>query len=262
MVTAPEWAGYGSGRPAGCRQPGGRVKEPAGSPAWTRYSTAYPFAIDHTTDFLAFGPDLASLDRRLLGDVAGMRVVDLGCGMGHGAVALARQGAKVIAVDPDATQLAHARTLADARGVKLELHHADLADLAFCRSAGVDLLTSAYALAAVDDLDRVFRQAHRVLQPEGSFVFSLPHPFTTLLRLAGDGSIRVARPSSSRLPLGDGLMTTYPHQFADLHTSLTRANFRVDVVLEPEPDPRTQAFNPAAGWLPTSIVIRARKVGI
>jgi SAM-dependent methyltransferase len=229
---------------------------------WTRYSTAHPFARDRTTDHVSLGPDVPSLDRRLFGDLRNKRVVDLGCGMGHGAVALARQGAKVIGVDPDAGQIVHARALADGHKVKVELHHADLADLAFCRSASVDLLVSTYALAGVEDLDRVFRQAHRVLTPDAPFVFSLPHPFTTLLHRAGDGSIRVARPTTSRLPLGDGPMLTYPHQFGDLHTSLTRANFRIDLLLEPEPDPRTQAYNPAAGWLPTTLVVRARKVGI
>lgn len=234
----------------------------ATTPAWTRYCTAYPFAQDRPTDHVALGPDLPALDRRLFGDLSGKRVVDLGCGMGHGAVALAKHGAKVIGVDADATQLAHARALADAHDVKLELHHADLADLAFCRSATIDLMVSAYALAAVDELDRVFRQAHRLLHPDAAFVFSLPHPFTTLVRLAGDGSVRVARAANSRLPLGEGPMTTYPHQFADLHTRLTRANFRLDLVIEPEPDPATQTYNPAAGWLPTSVVLRARKEGI
>jgi hypothetical protein len=33
-------------------------------------------------------------------------------------------------------------------------------------------------------------------------------------------------------------------------------------MLEPDPDASTQAFNPGAGWLPTTLVIRARKVGI
>jgi SAM-dependent methyltransferase len=238
------------------------MSERAPSTKWQRYTTAFPFAADRSTDFVALGPDLPSLDHRLFGDVSGMRVVELGCGMGHGSVALARQGAKVIAVDPDATQLVYARELADAHRVKLEFHHADLAELAFCRSASVDLMVSAYALAAVEQLDRLFRQAHRVLQPEGAFVFSLPHPFTTLVRAAGDGSIRVARAANSRLPLGEGPMLTYPHQFADIHTSLIRANFRVDLVLEPDPEPSAHHLNPAAGWLPTSVVIRARKVGI
>src|SRR5690242_19335393 len=106
---------------------------------WTRYSTAHPLASDRSIDHVELGPDLPSLDRRLVGDDDGNRVLDLGCGMGHAAVALARRGAKVIAVDSDGTQLAFARQLADEHAVKLELHQADLADLAFVRSASVDL---------------------------------------------------------------------------------------------------------------------------
>ena len=106
------------------------MTENATSPAWARYSTAFPNAVDRTTDFFTLGPDLPSLDHRLFGDLRGKRVVDLGCGMGHGSIALARQGAKVIAVDADPTQIAHARVLAEQHAVKIELHHADLADIA------------------------------------------------------------------------------------------------------------------------------------
>jgi SAM-dependent methyltransferase len=232
------------------------------SAGWTRYSTAYPLASDRSIDHVELGPDLPSLDRRLVGDVEGSRVLDLGCGMGHGAVALARRGAKVIAVDTDGAQLAFARQLAEEHAVKLELHQADLADLAFVRSASVDLAISVYALAAVDDLDRVFRQVHRVLHPEAPFIITLPHPFTTIVRAAGDGSIRVERPFTARAPLGEGASLTYPHQFGDVHTSLTRANFRVDAVIEPISEPRGAWRNAVTGWVPSTLVIRARKEGI
>jgi SAM-dependent methyltransferase len=232
------------------------------SAGWTRYSTAHPLASDRSVDQVELGPDLPSLDRRLVGDVDGNRVLDLGCGMGHGSVALARRGAKVIAVDTDGAQLAFARQLAEEHAVKLELHHADLADLAFVRSASVDLAISVYALAAVDDLDRVFRQVHRVLHPEAPFIITLPHPFTTIVRAAGDGSIRVERPFTARAPLGEGASLTYPHQFGDVHTSLTRANFRVDAVIEPVSEPRGAWRNAVTGWVPSTLVIRARKEGI
>jgi SAM-dependent methyltransferase len=238
------------------------VTDPSVANGWSRYSTAHPIAVDRSVDQLELGPGLPSLDRRLIGDVEGSRVLDLGCGMGHGAVALARQGAKVIAVEPDGAQLAHARELAEQHSVKVELHQADLAELAFIRSASVDLVVSVYALAAVDDLDRVFRQAHRILQPTAPLLITVPHPFTTLVRAAGDGNLRVDRPFTSRAPLGEGAMLTYPHQFADLHTSLTRANFRVDVVLEPETDPRSPWCDAATGWIPSTLLIRARKEGI
>ncbi|HEX7096766.1 MAG TPA: class I SAM-dependent methyltransferase [Acidimicrobiales bacterium] len=236
--------------------------DPSLATGWTRYSAAYPIAVERSVDQVELGPGLPALDRRFIGDVVGSRVLDLGCGMGHGAVALARQGAKVIAVDPDASQLAHARQLAEQHAVKVELHHADLAELAFIRSASIDLVLSVFALAAVDDLDRVFRQVHRILHPGAPFLLTLPHPFTTLLREAGDGSLRVERPFSSRAPLGEGPTLTYPHQFSDIHTSLTRANFRVDAVLEPETDSRSPWRNAMTGWVPSTLVMRARKEGI
>jgi SAM-dependent methyltransferase len=229
---------------------------------WTRYSTAHPIAVDRSVDLLELGPGLPSLDRRLIGDVEGSRVLDLGCGMGHGAVALARQGAKVIGVDPDGSQLSRARQLAEQHSVKVELHQADLAELAFVRSASVDLVVSVFALAAVEDLDRVFRQAHRILHPAAPLILTLPHPYTTLVRAAGDGNLRVERPFTSRATLGEGPTLTYPHQFADIHTSLTRANFRVDVVLEPETDPRTAWRDAGTGWLPSTLLVRARKEGL
>jgi SAM-dependent methyltransferase len=232
------------------------------SAGWTRYSTAHPIATERSIEQVELGPDLPALDRRLVGDVDGKRILDLGCGMGHAAVALARRGAKVIAVDSDGAQLALARQLADEHSVKLELHQVDLADLAFVRSASVDLVVSVYALAAVDDLDRVFRQVHRVLHPEAPFILTLPHPFTLLVRAAGDGSIRVERPFSTKAPIGDGATLTYPHQFGDVHTSLTRANFRVDTVLEPEAEARGTWRTATTGWIPSTLVLRARKEGI
>jgi SAM-dependent methyltransferase len=238
------------------------VTDPAPAGGWTRYSTAHPIAVNRSIDHLELGPDLPSLDNRLIGDVTGKRVVDLGCGMGHGAIALARQGAKVIGVDSDPVQLAYARELAEHHDVKLELHHADLADLAFVRSATIDIVVSVYALAAVDDLDRVFRQAHRILHPQAPLLFTLPHPFTALVRAMGDGSLRVERPYGTRSPLGEGPTLTYPHHFSDVHTSLTRANFRADVVLEPEAERGASWRTPLSGWIPSTLVVRARKEGV
>jgi len=228
---------------------------------WVRYTTSFPAAKNRPLDYVEFGPDVPSLDRRLIGDVNGKRILDLGCGMGHAAVALARNGAKVFAVDSDITQLTHTRELAEREGVKVELHHSDLAELAFLRNTSIDLIVSVFALATVDDLDRVFRQAHRVLQTGAPFIISLPHPLATLISQAPDGSLRMGRRFRDRSPLGDGTMLTHPHQISDLHAGFTRANFRVDVILEPESTsgPWRSALT---GWVPAALVMRARKEGV
>jgi hypothetical protein len=52
---------------------------------------------------------------------------------------------------------------------------------------------------------------------------------------------------------------------SDLFTSLSRANFRVDTILEPEPEAgtvRRPYWTSAMAWVPATLVVRARKEGI
>jgi SAM-dependent methyltransferase len=228
--------------------------------AWDRYAAAYQAAARWPTDVVHYAPDVpneASL--RLLGDVKGRRVLDLGCGGGQGAIACAKQGATVIAVDASAEQLAIARRLAEQEGVKVELRHGDLADLAFVQSDSIDLALSTSALEYVEDIGRVFRQCHRVLKVGAPLVFSTVHPAWRVL----DG-----RSYFDRAPIDvtqDGVeLTEYPHTFADLILGLARTNFRVETILEPEPDtggPRSPWWREPHRQVPRTIIVKARKEG-
>jgi len=70
----------------------------------------------------------AAVDR-LLGDVAGRRVLDVGCGTGQLAVELAGRGAGVIGVDPSPAMLDKARRLASLRGVAVDFMDAGFGSL-------------------------------------------------------------------------------------------------------------------------------------
>lgn len=228
---------------------------------YQRFSVAAPAGRDLPTDVVSYGFDIAREDTlKLLGHVEGKRILDLGCGAGHNAIALARQGAKVIGVDESADQIADARTAAEQAGVRLELHHAPLAELAFVRADTIDAVVSAYGLAAVTDLDRVFRQVDRVLRPEHHFVLSLPHPAFALVD-PEDPDLRVRRAYWDPAPIG----TDVPRTISQLFTGLGRANFRVDAVLEPQPassGPRGTGWTGAMALVPATLIIRARKQGI
>jgi SAM-dependent methyltransferase len=211
---------------------------------------------------LALGPGLdADLSRRLLGQIEGRRILELGTGTGRMAVALAAQGAKVISVDPSFERVTDARDVAEAADVRVEYHHGDFADLAFVRGDQIDLAVAVYSLASVDDLGRVFRQVNRVLRSEASFVLSLPHPLS-LMAEAADGGPRLTRTYFDTAPMSWSLDgeegTVHPHQIGDVVTTLWRSNFRVDTVLEPRPVP---GGPPIGEWVPTCLIIRARKQG-
>jgi SAM-dependent methyltransferase len=220
-------------------------------------------------DSVGYGPEMPSeRELRLLGDVNGKRVLDLGCGSGNASIALARQGAHAIALDASARQLARGRQLADAEEVRVEWHRSDLADLAFLRADSIDLVFSSHALAEVEDLDRVFRQVHRVMRPGAAFVFSYEHPFALCAGRDGIddgalplGNLEVRRSYFERAPLTvdrDGEpITLYTRTIGDVFAAAGRAGFRIDVILEPEP---LRSADPGPS-IPTAVIWRARKSG-
>ncbi len=229
---------------------------------------AYPNGARFDPTVVHVGPGLSDeAVGRLVGGGEGRRILELGCGNGSNAVALARQGARVIVVDSSATRLAAARARADDNGVRIELHHGDLADLAFVRADQIDVCLAAYSLSEVADVARVFRQVHRVLRTEAPMVVSLPHP----LAIIADGDpdkdgVRLSRSSFDRTRVAaDGAPSPIePHRITDIFTAFTRSNFRVDVLLEPQVEPSADpAFAlPAHAWIPPTLVIRGRKQGI
>jgi SAM-dependent methyltransferase len=232
---------------------------------------SFPHGTELTGDLVQLGPDLDHEQlAKLIGSVDGRRVLDLGCGTGAAAIALARRGARVIAVESSTARLAQARAAAERAEVRIEFHHSDLADLAFMRADAVDLVVSVYALAAVQDLSRVVRQVHRVLTPESPFLLSLPHPFATMLE--DDDTEQqpptLTRTSWSSTPLawraGADEGVAHPHSLGELFTTLTRASFRVDTVLEPRANAAGTSLHRSSlsEWVPETLVIRARKLGI
>jgi SAM-dependent methyltransferase len=188
---------------------------------------------------ISYGPGVPDDgDLRLCGDVNGKRVIELG-GTAN-AIAFAERGARAMAAaTPE--QVEEGREQAEQAGVRVEFHAGDLADLGFATSGSVDLVFST-ALAGVDDLARVLRQAHRVLRPETSLVFAVPHPMAAMLE---GGEIVLRR------GYGSGTRTT-----SDYFMAVMRASFRVDVMAEPHP------LGQPGSLVPAALVMRAKKLGV
>jgi SAM-dependent methyltransferase len=211
----------------------------------TLYDTRDPGA-DRPLDHVELGPGLgAELDHRLIGDVDGRRVLVLGCGAGHDAVGLASRGARVVATDIDASQVEAARALAHRHGVAGEFHQCHPAELAFVRADQIDLAIAVSSLSFVDDLARVFRQAHRVVSHGGHLLVALPHVADLCTDVADGG--RLVRSWAD-----EGTVEgRHVHRTEDVVTAMVRANFAVDTLLE----------RPVEAPVPTTLVVRARRLG-
>ncbi len=175
---------------------------------------------------------------RLCGDLAGKRALELGVADPPNAVTMAVAGAKVIAIDPDGDRLAAVRGAATAAEVHVECRHHQLADLGDLTSGSVDLVLAVHALGRVDDINRLFRQVHRVLKVGASFVVSLPHPVAAMLDQHGSLTARYGATSPT---------------WSELYAAFERTNFHVDAIHELAASTHDLA--------PAELVLRARKQG-
>jgi phosphoethanolamine N-methyltransferase len=120
------------------------------------------------------GPD--EVDRVVAGlDLAGRRVLDIGCGAGGIALHLiGKHGAgHVTGFDVEGPVIAAARARAQARGLagRTDFVHGAPGPLPFA-DASFDVVFSKDALLHVADKDAIFREIFRVLKPGGVFAAS------------------------------------------------------------------------------------------
>lgn len=117
-----------------------------------------------------------------LGDLAGKRVLDYGCGHGMASVVLARRGAIVTGFDLSAGYVEEARQRAAANEVIAEFRQADAEHLPFDDSS-FDAVWGSAILHHLD-LKQAGAELHRVLKLGGVAVFCEPWGGNPLLQFA------------------------------------------------------------------------------
>jgi SAM-dependent methyltransferase len=124
-----------------------------------------------------WGPEgLSESDARLLGDVSGRRVLEVGCGAAQCSRWLLSQGADAVGLDVSAAMLRASRRIDRATGLAVPVVLGDASRLPFA-DASFDLACSAYGgVPFVADSAAVMREVARVLRPGGRWVFSVTHP--------------------------------------------------------------------------------------
>ncbi len=122
---------------------------------------------------------LSPEQRSLAGDVAGKRMLDLGCGDGCELLEWARAGAQIVGVDNSPRQVAAAQRSAQKLGISCELIVANILQLPEHLLQGdFDLVFSSWVTAWIGDLNRWFRSVYLALKPGGIFLLSGGHPVT------------------------------------------------------------------------------------
>lgn len=107
-----------------------------------------------------------------LGEMAGQRVLDIGCGEGRFCRILSSRGASVTGVDITETFISRARALGGDETYLIS----DAEDLSELDDESFDLAVSYIVMVDLYDLPSAVRAAHRVLKRAGRFVVCNVHP--------------------------------------------------------------------------------------
>ncbi len=108
---------------------------------------------------------------------AGGRILDIGCGEGNLTCALARLGAEVTGVDPNAGQIERARAAASEQGLSVTFEVGIGEDLPFAdASCDVALLSNSLHHVPEDRMGATLEDAARVVKPGGLLYVMEPVP--------------------------------------------------------------------------------------
>ncbi|MDO5511478.1 class I SAM-dependent methyltransferase [Corynebacterium sp.] len=165
----------------------------------------------------------------LLGDVAGLHILDAGCGSGHYAAELLARGASVVGVDASSELIRLARR----RAPEAEFHVQPLEEpLDWLADRSVDRVLMALVLHHLHYPVEVLRELHRVLADDGRLVLSTGHPTDDWRRRGGSyfTTERIEETWSM------GLQVAYRRApLSTLTDEFAEAGFVVEKLVEPRP---------------------------
>jgi len=184
---------------------------------------------------------------RAVGDVAGLRVVDLGCGEGRFCRMLAERGASVVGIDPIARFIEHANAhkVGDETYVLGDAQCLDsVADNSF------DLAVSYVSLVDMPDFASAVSEAHRVLRCGGRFIVCNLQPMNTAANCwMNDGTGAKLHfkldsyfdESSREMAMRGGKVKNFHRTLSTYINGFLGAGFRLDGIREPKPSPEQVA---------------------
>jgi SAM-dependent methyltransferase len=171
---------------------------------------------------------------RILGDVAGLDVVELGCGTAYFSAWLARRGARPVGVDVTPAQLNTARRLQGETGISFPLIESSAEDVPL-PDASFDLALSEYGASIWCDPYRWIPEAWRLLRPGGRLVFMCNSPLVMLCAVDEEEATveRLLRPQRGmhRMAWSDG-GTDFHLGHGDMFRLLRDSGFDVEDLIE------------------------------
>jgi len=178
----------------------------------------------------------------LVGDVAGRRILDAGCGAGPVSVALRDRGAVVSGFDRSAKMVELAR---QRLGDDVDLRVADITGPLPYPDGAFDDAVAALVLHYLEDWTAPLAELRRVLKPGGRLIVVVNHPILLKMVHRETDYFATTKWSDEYNFNGQKAVLTYWHRPLHAMTdAFTAAGFRTAVISEPPPAPEAHELFP------------------
>lgn len=248
---------------------------------WNHASSYYQEVFNIPIDDIHYGPFCPPEKELKIIDVAHVKnkkIFELGCGGGQCSVFLSKNGAICSGIDISEKQIEYAKKLAKKNKVPIDYSVGSGENLGHYKDCEFDIVLSVFAMQYISDLDKCFSEVHRVLNKGGRFIFSLDHPFYSVITpetLALESSYNRSRlnetiKTSDIIEKGRWAngstkkFVTYFRKVSDIYTSLVRSGFTVEEIKEPisdkGQDPWSKIYSQkVARYIPPTIIFISKK---
>lgn len=153
---------------------------------------------------------------RILGDIKGKKILDLGCGQGMFSELLRDNGAIVTGIDAGKELIniaeENSKRTNEKKTNKVTYYTTSAEDLFMLKHATFDIVVCVLALQNIEYLQKTFDEVKRVLKVNGTFIFVLNHP-----------SFRIPKESSW------GIDTTHEVQYRRIDAYMSESQVKIDM---------------------------------
>jgi SAM-dependent methyltransferase len=178
----------------------------------------------------------------LAGEVAGRRILDVGCGAGPLLAALRERGAVVTGVDASTRMVELAR---QRLGDGADLQRADLRGPLPFPDGAFDDVIACLVLHYLEDWTAPLAELRRVLAPGGRLIVAVNHPTVNKLTDPDADYFATRKFTDEHTFSGQSAVLTYWHRPLQAMTAaFTDAGFRIAVISEPSPAPGARELFP------------------
>lgn len=240
---------------------------------WNNAAEAWLDFVRSGNDFTRYGLNNPATFE-LIGDVKGLKVLDLACGEGYNTRILARKGARITGVDFSEKLINLAKRVETEEELGIHYVVLDATNLQGFSDTYFDLVVCFMALHDIEDYGEAISEVFRVLKYRSRFVFSIPHPCFEKLTING-GRVHACERyfGETKYPIHWNMeRLSKPFETTSFHRSLTayftalnKSGFYVSKLVEPKLTAEAHHTYPSLQSsliTPQSVILEAVKIDL